>query len=573
MSNGSRSTAAWEFCSVLLALVLGVGMTRVASAQAKVTKLPPVTAMPSTSAAPIGGAAPALVMPHGAFPPTRAAEGAQAVPVNSTPVAQSPYRVAFQGPALSDPVGDGVDDDTDVQDAPGSEVAPTEYNSLPDYFYDPAYYDTPYLGARPIADYAPAGYEPRDYQDAPGMPEFSRITPPPRPSAEDAGKVVTRGMYPGSFLVPGINTSFRLRGFVRLAALYDFDPIGSTDSFVPNTIPVPQEIGQNFNMSGRISRFALESWTPTSFCDWNVHTFIEGDFFNGPAQAAGGGGNPFRLRHAFFDFGYFRFGQQNTVFMDGTNWPSLVDFQGPNGWINQRQPSARMTLPVAERLYWATSVERPFSDITTNGLGSNVQDVPDMATHLRFEADHGHLQVAGLVRTIGFRPTDEEVTRKTGAGVSGSAVFHPWAIAMGTDPVHEEDPSGWTRSRILLQYTWGPGLGRYVNDLAGQGLDAQVNPLTGEFDLVESTGWNASYEHWYSGEWLSNFTYSEVKADSNADQPLSTYDTGRYLAASLWWIPVPRMSIGIEYITGERENIDGDDGRADRVHGLFQYNF
>jgi hypothetical protein len=193
--------------------------------------------------------------------------------------------------------------------------------------------------ARPLADYAPPGYEARDYQDAPGVREYTRITPPPRPSAEDAGTVVTRGMYPGSFLVPGVNTSFRLRGFVRLASMFDFDPIGSTDSFVPNTIPVPAGVGQNFNMSGRISRFAVESWTPTDYCDWNVHTFIEGDFFNGAPQAAGGGGNPFRLRHAFVDFGYFRFGQQNSVFMDGTNWPSLVDFQGPNGWINQRQPS------------------------------------------------------------------------------------------------------------------------------------------------------------------------------------------------------------------------------------------
>lgn len=119
MSNGSRSTAAWEFYSVLLALVLGVGVTRVATAQAKVTKLPPVTAIPSTStatstsAAPRGGATPALVMPHGAFPPTRAAEGAQAVPVISTPVAKSPYRVAFQGPALSGPIGEDIEDIND----------------------------------------------------------------------------------------------------------------------------------------------------------------------------------------------------------------------------------------------------------------------------------------------------------------------------------------------------------------------------------------------------------------------------------------------------------------------------
>ena len=465
----------------------------------------------------------------------------------------------------------------DYQNAPGATQYFVDYmrymRPVPAYVYDPAYYDTPYIGARPLPDYAPPGYEPRDYQDAPGVPEFSRIFPPLRPNAQSESNVVVRGMFPGSFLVPGINTSFRLRGFVRLAGLYDFQPIGTPDAFVTNTIPVPQQRGQNFNMSGRISRFGIESWTPTSFGDWNIHTFIEGDFFNGPAQAAGGGGNAFRLRHAFFDFGYFRFGQQNSVFMDPQNWASLVDFQGPNSWINQRQPSARMTIPLHERLYFASSIERPFSDITTNNLGTNVQNVPDFAMHLRYETNVGHVQAAGLLRTIGYQPTGGNVTRITGGAISGSAVFHPWAILCGTDPVHDENPSGWTRSRILLMGTWGPGVGRYINDLAGQGLDGQVDPITGQFQLVKSVGWNASYEHWYNEHFLSNFTYSQVNADSNAGQPVTTFDASRYLAASFWWIPLPRLSFGLEYLWGRRENIDGQNAIAQRFHGLAQYNF
>ena len=95
---------------------------------------------------------------------------------------------------------------------------------------------------------------------------------------------------------------------------------------------------------------------------------------------------------------------------------------------------------------------------------------------------------------------------------------------MGTDPVREENPSGLTRSRILLQYTWGPGTARYVNDLVGQGLDGQVNPITGDFDLVNSSGWNASYENWFNANWLSNFTYSEAHAVNNAGQLGTTYD-------------------------------------------------
>jgi hypothetical protein len=568
--------AAWRGCAVHRTCAVLLVSVAVQTTHAQ-TRLPLSNAVQPSVAA-------ALSSVMSSLPTTVAqpASGAVAYPSTSWPSSsanalfEAPTAYVALQPSISGNASEGSLDD-DSQDAPGAAdnlLNDDDVNLPPDYFYESSYYNAYGVGARAIADYAPPGYEARDYQDAPGMPEFTRITPPPRPSAEDAGDFVTRGMFPGSFLVPGINTSFRLRGFVRLAALYDFDPIGSTDSFVPNTIPVPQDVGQNYNMSARISRFALESWTPTNFCDWNVHTFIEGDFFNGPAQATGGGGNPFRLRHAFFDFGYFRFGQQNSVFMDGTNWPSLVDFQGPNSWTNQRQPSARMTLPIAEQFYWATSIERPFSDITTNGLGTNVQDVPDFATHLRYETNVGHLQAAALFRTIGYRPTgDDDVDRRSGVGFSGSAVFHPWAIAMGTDPVHEENPSGLTRSRILLQGTLGPGVGRYVNDLAGQGFDGQVDPITGDFDLVDSTGWNASYENWFNEHWLSNFTYSQVLADSNADQPGTTYDEGKYLAASLWWLPIPRMSFGIEYMWGQRENLDGQNADANRLHGLFQYNF
>ncbi len=462
-------------------------------------------------------------------------------------------------------------------ETPGAYYDP-EYQAPPAYFYESSYYNQYYGGARPYADYAPPGYEARDQQVGPGSPEFSRLTPPRPPEAGQVDNFVTRGMYPGSFLAPGTNTSVRLRGFVRLATLFDFDPIGVPDAFVTNSIPVPQQIGQNFNMSGRISRFALETWTPTSFCEWNVHTFIEGDFFNGAGQAAGGGGNPFRLRHAFFDFGPFRFGQQNSVFMDASSWPSLVDFQGPNGWVNQRQPSMRMTLPLADRMFWATSIERPFSDITTldqNGVaqGAAVQNIPDLATHWRYEGDRGHLQVSGLLRTISYRPTGGEVTRRTGGAVSGVAVFHPWAILLNTDPVHDENPSGLTRSRMLLQGTWGGGVGRYLNDLAGQGLDAQVDPLTGNFSLVDANGWNASYEHWFNEQWLTNLTYAQVNVDNDGGMPGTTYDSTQYMAASLWWVPVPRLSFAVEIINGERENLNGDVGRAQRLHGLAQYNF
>jgi hypothetical protein len=300
---------------------------------------------------------------------------------------------------------------------------------------------------------------------------------------------------------------------------------------------------------------------------------VEGDFFNGPSQAVGGGGNPFRLRFAFVDYGYFRIGQQNTVFMDSNSFPMTVDFAGPRGLVNLRRPSARVTIPVGEQLFWATGIEQPFSDITTNGIGTGFQDVPDIATHLRWQGDRGHVQISGLGRAIGYSASPTDDTLLGGWGFNGTTNFHPWAYLLGTDPVHEEDPSGLTRSRILLQYTFGWGIARYIQDTAGLGLDGQVDPFTGDFDTLYATGWTATYEHWYSAHWLSNFTYSQVDTESFAGQPASTYESADYLAASLWWIPVVNLSIGTEYLYGERVNINSDQGAAHRINALVQYNF
>lgn len=457
------------------------------------------------------------------------------------------------------------------QEGPGADYRPWS-PMLPEYIYDPAYYQRP-GGAVPYADYAPAGYEPREFQDAPGAPEYTPVQPPVRITPEEREKFVTRGIFPGSFLVPGTNTSFRLRGFVRLTGLYDYQPMGSRDDFVTNTIPVPQEIGQNANVSARYSRFALETWTPTSINEWTVHTFIEGDFFNGPNQAVGGGGNPFRLRFAFADFGYFRIGQQNTVFMDSSAFPSTVDFAGPRGLLNQRRPGARITLPITDQVFWAAGVEQPFSDITTNGRGTAAQDVPDFASHLRFETDYGHVQLSTLGRAIGYRPLIGELTRRTGLGFSASSNFHPWALLTGNNPVRKANPTGLERSRILLQYSLGWGIGRYIQDTAGLGLDGQVDPLTGAFDTIYAAGWSASYEHWFTERWLSNITYSADRVGQNGLQPASTYASAQYLATSIWYIPIRNMSIGAEYVWGERENLDGQRGKANRINALFQYNF
>ena len=232
-----------------------------------------------------------------------------------------------------------------------------------------------------------------------------------------------------------------------------------------------------------------------------------------------------------------------------------------------------MTLPLSDKWFWAVGVEQPFSDITTNGLGTPVQDVPDFATHVRYEGDYGHFQISGLLRTIGYRPFGEGTTQLTGYGLSASTTFHPWACLLGSNPVHKDNPNALERCRIIGMFTAGKGIGRYIQDTVGQGLDGQVDPATGRFDLLYETALVVSYEQWYTEKWMSNFTYAQPLVASNDDQPGTTYAGAKYLAASLWYIPFASMSLGMEYLWGERKNVDGERGNANRLNALVQYNF
>jgi hypothetical protein len=177
------------------------------------------------------------------------------------------------------------------------------------------------------------------------------------------------------------------------------------------------------------------------------------------------------------------------------------------------------------------------------------------------------------MRSIGYQPLGGEPTRRAGFGLSAGTTFHPWAYLLGNNPVTKDNPTALERCRIIAQYTAGRGIGRYFLDTAGLGLDGQVDPVSGGFANVDATAFVFSYEQWYTERWLSAFTYSGTHVSSVASQPTSTYIEAKYFAASLWFIPIVNLSLGAEYLWGERQNVNGQRGLANRVNALVQYNF
>jgi DcaP outer membrane protein len=391
-------------------------------------------------------------------------------------------------------------------------------------------------------------------------------------------------LLPGNFK----DTKYKWYGFVRLDSNYDFHPMGSTDSFVTSTIPVPQGKGTNDVLTPRYTRLGFDTLTPLKDCyDWEVKTRIEMDFFNGNTSGAFGS-FPIRLRFAWIDVGPFLVGQAASLFMDYDVFPNILDYEGPPGMVLMRQPIAAVRIPLGDKARLAIGVEQPYSDIqwleaggfvvnpgtgiiTTPGVPKNIQDLPDLTGNFRYAYDYGHVQVAGILRKIAFQSALEQSYHEIGYGVNVTGSFHPWACLEGV-PKDTEGAGPLEKSRLQGQYAWGRGINRYIQDVNGLGLDGVFDPFN-QLRLISSTGWFVAYEHWWSDKLASVFTYGQARMDLPDNLPAGTYKAADYASANLIWLPVERLGLGIEFLYGDRENKDGAKGKNYRIQTAVQYRF
>lgn len=424
---------------------------------------------------------------------------------------------------------------------------------------------------------------------------FSRPTPfQITPETVEAGN--SQNFFSGnipvqdlSALLPGkyTNTKYKWYGMVRLDTIFDFNPIGATDSFVTSSIPVPQGRGQNVAFTPRYTRLGFDTETPWDAMGWKIKTRVEVDFFNGNKSGAFGS-FPLRLRFAWVDFGPFLIGQAASLFMDYDVFPNVVDYQGPPGMVLMRQPVAAVRFPLGDRFKISAGMEQPYSDIqwfeagawvvnpgtgiiTTPGVGRNVQDMPDFTGNIRYNGDYGHMQLAGVGRKLTFQPATGSSDSVFGYGGNLTATWHPWAFFQGCPLGDDRTPL--QKSRFLGQYAAGRGIARYIQELNGFGLDATFDPTNG-FRAVSSQGWFVTYEQWWADNWASNFTLGGSSRSSLTNTlPGDTFKEATYYSANLIWFPVERMGVGVEYLYGTRENKDGQSGIAHRLQAAMQYKF
>lgn len=378
----------------------------------------------------------------------------------------------------------------------------------------------------------------------------------------------------------GSSGSFEIYGFAQVDYIQDFkrvDPAWDA-TLRPSKIPTVDGIfgddGQGI-ISVRQSRFGVRATQPVGGRDLFVR--FEFDLYGVGGDA---GQTTFRLRHAYGEWGPILAGQTNSLFMDGDTFPNTVDYWGPNGMVFLRNPQIRYTYKTGPHQF-AVAIEQPSNDIDPgnvrlidSSVASGLQgdeELPDLTAQWRYADDWGHVQVAGILRRVGFEtagtPNNEPSDSKVGWGINLTSNIK----------VFEKDV-------IHLGAVYGEGIASYMNDggtdLAPEADMLGVPPTTPGVpvlglrgDVVPLLGLMAYYDHYWNNEFSSSIGYSRVQVDNTNFQEPTAFQTAQYASVNLLYTPSDKILIGGEFLWGSREDKDGAEGEDYRMQFTFKYNF
>src|SRR5438477_7887589 len=294
--------------------------------------------------------------------------------------------------------------------------------------------------------------------------------------------------YKGFFRLPGTQTILKIGGYFKTDFIYDFKPAGNAESFIPSSIPIPTVVGvNNATVSIRPTRLSLDFRIPSTQLG-DVRFYVEGDLFGSNATTP-------RLRHAYAQVKNVLIGQTFSNFMDPDGFPDTLDFQGPNGMVNLRNPQLRYGFALSPSTTFYVSVEKPSSDIifkTPQFTDQPNSPSPDGAIRLRQEFERGHFQVAGLFRSIAaFLPNGRT-----------DSVFG-WGLNAATSV------KTFGKDNAIFAVAAGHGISRYLQDTSGLGIDAE--PVSGVIPHLQATpavGVEAAYQHYWLKTLRSSAIYS-----------------------------------------------------------------
>lgn len=373
-------------------------------------------------------------------------------------------------------------------------------------------------------------------------------------------KVVTAGDEEGSFKLPGSDTSVTVYGYVQLDAYKDLKGRQAGDwaaDIGSQPLAGDDDRKGKTNFTARTSRLGVRTLTPTAL--GMLRTKLEADFNKGSdSDMVISNSNGFRLRHAYGeldgDWGTFLAGQSWSTFMNLDAMPETLDFNGHGSAAFVRQPMLRYTAKFGAAGDLAIALENPASmaDGWANDPQTlpNIDKSPDLILNWTKNFERGFVSAQALSTTYRYDDNAGVTDKKSG-----------WGFGLG-GAVSVSDAD-----RLLMQYTTGKGLGRYLpttsyHIASFDGADVHLYK-SDSYVLAWTREWN---------DWVrSNVAWGTTRIRDNFESSDSKRMTEAFI--NVIFGIATNTELGFEYSYGKRDTYSGLTGKRSRIQTTLNFGF
>jgi hypothetical protein len=454
------------------------------------------------------------------------------------------------------------------------------------------------------------------------------------PSSDAAGAAAAPGggSFPGSFLIPGTNSSLKIGGLAKLAVIYDMsappDNASTLSESTPDTTAIlfiPLEGTATHQLHGAVelnprqSNFNFDVRTPTSYGE--LETFVMVDFYGrqNPSNTISSFQNTAnpeaaRLVLAYGTLGPVLAGQMTSLWFDGDSMPETVDPSPTAGTMNilsNRQVQLRYTYAGANGLSLAATIENPeaegYSNTTvvntygafatgvgaatnsfTTGSLNGIDHVPDFLVRARLDQAWGHVAATGVFRDMDITAPPQATASLSGGNTPTATATVPRVQAYGYGGQLSGHLNTFGKDTLKTIFMGGRALGHYDSDFINVG-GMDVGAISGTTTTAVGTPWswsnNTSYTHWWTDQLRSTLDGGYARLFSRTDiitsaSALNGLDKIHLEAVgNLVWSPVPQVDVGIEYDWAKRitnASIAGGAGKfgyENRIESMMAFKF
>ncbi len=363
---------------------------------------------------------------------------------------------------------------------------------------------------------------------------------------------------------------FEIYGFVMMDAGYNANQIHPDWYDVVRPSKLPSYAGEygtngNFFFSVRQTRLGVKAYLPTKLGE--LKTIFEFELFGTGVDA---GQTTLRLRHAYAELGHFGVGQYWSPFMDIDVFPNSVEYWGPNGMVFFRNIQVRW-MPIMGDTRLTIALERPGASADQGVYADRIElegikahfPVPDLSAEYRYAGKFGYVELAGILRYMGWKDMNDDQLELTGDALG-------WGLNLSSNLKFTKDLVG------RFQIVYGEGIENYMNDAPADvgiknNFENEKTPILGV--PLPVLGVVAFLDEQWSDKFSSSIGYSMVDINNSDGQNDWEYHRGHYGLANLLYYPVKNAMMGVELQYGTRENKDGWQTNIFKTQFSFKYNF